>query len=107
MVDKKFRKALDAYLNEVEESSVLLDNPSFDKSIVGITDDYRIVYDYDKMVDELSKDDHIDPMEAEDFISYDTMRAIGYMEDPKPIILTHTKKKIIDFYYEEEKKEEK
>lgn len=106
MIDKKFRKALDNYLNEAEETSILLENPSFDKSIVGITDDYRLVYDYDKMVEELAREDKIDPMEAEDFISYDTMRAIPYMGEKAPIILTHTKRKLIDFYYTEENKEE-
>ena len=32
------------------EDFILFDNPDFDSAIVGISDDNRVIYDYDKMV---------------------------------------------------------
>lgn len=55
------------------------ENPALDKSIVGITDDGRLVYDYEKMIDELSEDDKISREEAQEFIDYNTMRAPPYI----------------------------
>ena len=40
---------------ELPEDAIVFDNMSYDGSIVGVTTDGRVVYDYDKMVEELAK----------------------------------------------------
>lgn len=63
---------------------VIFENPSFDEAFIGVSDDDRAIYDFDKMVDCLSKD--MTAEEAVEFIEYNTIRALPYV--PKsPIIL--------------------
>lgn len=63
---------------DLPEEAVVFDDPAFDDSIVGITSDGGVVYDFDLMVEELAADDNISFEDAADFISYDTMRVIPY-----------------------------
>ena len=39
--------------SELPEDAIVFDNMSYDSSIIGVTTDGRVVYDYDKMVEEL------------------------------------------------------
>ena len=39
------------------EGAIILDNSAFDNSIIGVTLDGRLIYDYDKMIEELIEDD--------------------------------------------------
>ena len=103
MIDEKFRDSLDDYCLERDFSTILFENPAFDKSIVGITDDGRLVYDYEKMIDELAEDDEISHEEAQEFIDYNTMRALPYIGPQEnrqyvPIILECTKEMIEELY---------
>lgn len=80
------------YIAEINEEAIMFDDPSFDHSIVGLSEDGRVIYDYDLMVDEMSQDDNIDPEEAAEFIDYNTIRSIPYASsmtgsDYSPIIL--------------------
>ena len=83
MINKKFREQI-AY--ELEDS-IILDNPSFDNSIIGFTDNGNLVYDYNRMVAEFSEENGVTDFEAIEFIDYNTIRAIPYMGDQKPIII--------------------
>lgn len=67
--------------------AIVLDNPSFDRSIIGVTDDGRVVYDYEAMVLEMAGDDDIPCEDAADFIDYNTIRAIPYMGGYAPVIV--------------------
>lgn len=58
----------------------------FDKSIIGVSLDGRIIYDYNKMIDELMYDDNISEEESIEFIEYNTFRALFYMANA-PIIV--------------------
>lgn len=69
------------------EDFIVFDNPDFDSAIIGITVDNRVVYDYDKMVMDMSERDNIDPIDAEDFICYNTIRALPYIGSDAPIIM--------------------
>ena len=69
------------------EDSVVLDNSSFDKSIIGVTNNGNVVYDFDKMVEEYMEDNQCNAEEAMDWITYNTMRAIPYFPEPRPIII--------------------
>ena len=70
-----------------EEESILFRNPSYESAIIGITTDGRAVYDYYRMIEELSKEDDIDYEEAEDFILYNTVGSLRPAEEKFPIIM--------------------
>ena len=69
------------------EDSIVLDNSSFDNSIIGITDEGNVVYNFDKMIEEFSIDNDCDSDEALEWIEYNTIRAIPYFPEPRPIII--------------------
>ena len=72
------------YLEEV--SATIFENPSFNSAIVGVTSDDRVVYDYDLMVEDLSEQDNMTLWEAQEFIEYNTIRALPYMPN-SPVVL--------------------
>ena len=84
MVNDKLRQ----YLADYYYDSLILDNPSFDNSIIGVSTDGKLLYDFKKMIDELVDEEDMTEEEAVDFIEYNTIRAIGYFDsDFKPIII--------------------
>lgn len=83
MVDLKLRNIISFYNPE----AVLFDNPSFDNSIIGLTNTGSIIYDMDKMVAELSEESNMTPSESLEFINYNTLRILHYINKYKPIIL--------------------
>ena len=74
MKDEEIRR----FIEEVSEDAVVFEDPAFDHSIIGLTTDGRVVYDLDKMVEELSEDDNCSLEDALDFIDYNTLRALSY-----------------------------
>lgn len=82
------------FFKENAPDSIIFDNPAFDNSIVGISSEGNIVYDLNKMVEELAADDNISTDEAFDFVSYDTMRLLQYISDGKKPV-------IVDFDFDE------
>lgn len=68
------------------EDSVIFENPDYDSAIIGISEDNRIIYDYDKMIDFLVIKDNMSIKETADFISYNTIRSLPYIEN-SPIIM--------------------
>lgn len=101
MVDEKFRKALDAYAEEHDQEIKILDNSAFDKSVVGISEDGRLVYDYRKMVIEYMEDEECSEEEAIEWLDYNTLRAIPYFGENHPIIVGLDKENLIEYYYNE------
>lgn len=77
------------------EDTIILDDPSFDDAIIGVTEDGHLIYNYDSMVITLV-DNYIKEGINEDeaytsaieWISYNTIRAIPYMKSygKEPII---------------------
>lgn len=75
-------------LNCEVEKAVILDNPSFDHSIIGYDiSTGRLIYSLQKMVKELSQDEGMSEEEAEEFIDYNTCRSLPYMGERAPIIM--------------------
>lgn len=72
---------------ELPEDAIVFDNMSYDGSIVGVTTDGRVVYSYDKMVEELMEDEKCSYEEAADWIDYNTIRALPYAGENGPIIM--------------------
>lgn len=98
MRDEKLRSAIDGMANDLEiDNLIIFDNHAYDRSIIGIADD-RLVYDYDKMVEEYMEDEGCDEADAEEWIQYNTIRSIPYIKGNKPLIITMSRDQIIESY---------
>lgn len=69
------------------EGTVLFESPSYDTACVGVTEDGRAVYNYDKMVQHLVNEDKMTEEEAIEFIDYNTIRSLPYQVNA-PIVVT-------------------
>jgi hypothetical protein len=69
------------------EDVVILSNFSYDSALIGVTEDGRAVYDYEKMVRWLIDTEGWTPEEAEDWVNYNTIRALPYMGEKAPLIM--------------------
>lgn len=74
--------------DKLPPNSIVLDNESYDNSIIGLTFDGCVIYSYERMVEEYMKDNECNEEEAMDWIDYNTIRAIPYFPKPKPIIVS-------------------
>ena len=77
-------------ISEINEEAIVFDNPSFDNSIIGMTEDGCVVYSLDLMIQELANEDGISEEEALEFIDYNTIRSIPYAGEYAPVILDST-----------------
>ena len=73
--------------DELPEDAIIFDNMSYDGSIIGVTTDDRVVYSYDKMVEELMQDEEWSYEDAVEWIDYNTIRALPYAGPNGPIIM--------------------
>ena len=73
--------------DELPEDAIVFDNMSYDGSIIGVTTDDRVVYSYDKMVEELMQDEEWSYEDAVEWIDYNTIRALPYAGPKGPIIM--------------------
>lgn len=64
----------------------IFSNPDYASAFIGISEDNRAVYDYDKMVKYLIDKDGMTDIEAIEFIEFNTIRALPYYENA-PIII--------------------
>ena len=69
------------------EDTVVLENPDYLSAIVGVSDDGRLIYDYEKMAEHLMATDGMDYEEACEFIDFNTIGALPYMGEKRPVIM--------------------
>lgn len=69
---------------EIEKAVTIL---GFDDAIVGMTEDYRLVYDYDKMVLCLMLHEDMDEDDAIEYIDYNVLRAYQLYGESHPVII--------------------
>ena len=69
-----------------DDDVVVFENPDFCTAFVGLSHDGRAIYDYDKMIEYMIREQGVSVEEAVDHISYDTIRSLGYMHNG-PIVL--------------------
>lgn len=79
--------ARERILNAGYEDVVYLTNYSYDDALIGISEDNRAVYDYDKMVKWLMEEEGFTEEDAIEWIDYNTIRALPYMGEKAPIIM--------------------
>lgn len=85
------QKIRDALCEMGHDEAVIFDGPDFDEAIVGVTDDGRVIYNYDAMVQTLMERDGTSMEDAIAFIEYNTIRALEYpsLTGDKPPIIMH------------------
>ena len=69
------------------EDVVIFENYSYDDALIGVTEDNRAVYDFDKMVEWLCNKEGFSPEDAIEWIEYNTIRALPYAGEDAPIIM--------------------
>jgi len=68
------------------EGIVLFENYDYVTAFIGISNDNKAIYDYDLMIEYLMKKEEFDDeIDAIEWIDYNTIRALPYMENA-PII---------------------
>ena len=60
---------------------------SYDDALIGVSEDGRAIYDFDKMVDWLVNKHGWTDEEAVEWIEYNTIRALPYFGEGAPIIM--------------------
>ena len=78
------------------EDIQILHNYSYDDALIGVSEDGRAIYDFEKMVDWLMKEEDWTDEEAVEWIEYNTIRALHYMGDGAPIIMYPLEYSIFD-----------
>ena len=79
-------KEINDYAEENDVQILLFSSPDYENSIMGISSDNRVIYDYDKMVEDLMTNENLSEIDAIEFIEYNTIRSLAYYEK-SPIIL--------------------
>ena len=100
MRNDKLRNALFNYFKDEDPSDcpIILDNHEYDNSIIGITDTNQLVYDYNSMIEEFAKDCECTEEDAQEWVDYNTMRAIPYMGERKPIVIMMNIDEFVDIH---------
>ena len=79
--------AQEKLINAGYENVVYLVNYSYDDALIGVSEDNRAIYDFNKMIEWLVFNEGFEPSEAIEWIEYNTIRALSYMGDKGPIIM--------------------
>lgn len=79
--------AEDKILEAGYEDVVIFSDFSYDDALIGVSEDGRAVYDYDKMVAWLMETEGWSQDEAIEWIEYNTIRALPYLGDLAPIVM--------------------
>lgn len=69
-----------------DQATVFVD-PDYISAVIGISDGGRVVYSREKMVNYLMENEGMSTEEAQEFIDFNTVRAIPYMGEHRPIIV--------------------
>lgn len=79
---------LKTYLTEqCFTDTVVLESPSYVNAIIGISNDGRLIYHRERMVQYLRKQFGMTRTDAEEFIDFNTVGALPNMGDKAPIIM--------------------
>ena len=68
------------------EDLSVFENSSYDGCIVGISTDNQVIYSLSQMVEWFCKENNCSFDESLEYIDYNTIRTIPYMENPPVII---------------------
>lgn len=69
------------------EDAIVFEQPDYISAVIGVSEDGRVIYSYPLMVEFLMLQDGMEQSDAEEFIDFNTIRALPYMGPKAPIIL--------------------
>lgn len=69
------------------EDVIILSDYGYDDALIGVTEDNRAVYDFNKMVEGLCDKHGFSYDEAVDWIEFNTIRALPYAGPNAPIVM--------------------
>ena len=84
------------------EDVTVFENYDYADAFIGMSDDGRAVYSYDKMIEWLMLNENLSYEESVEWIDYNTMRALPYYPDG-PIVVYDVPEYMKDDYEEEKK----
>ena len=70
-----------------DQEIIVFQDPDYADAFIGVSSDYRAVYDYDKMAECLASEEGMSYEDAVEFIDYNTLRALPYMGENAPIVV--------------------
>ena len=70
------------------EDIIIFSNPDYASAFIGITEDNRAIYDFDEMIGFLMSEYNMTDIEAVEFIEYNTIRALPYIGEKAPVIMS-------------------
>ena len=79
--------ARDKLIENGYEDTLLFSDFSYDDALIGVSEDGRAIYDYDKMVAWLMEEEGWSSDEAIEWIEYNTIRALPYAGPKAPIFM--------------------
>ena len=68
------------------EDVMYFTNYSYDDALIGVSDDNRAIYDFNKMVEWLMDKEGFEELEAIEWIEFNTLRSLPYISN-SPIIM--------------------
>lgn len=84
----KNTQELKEYLHERGyDDTVVFENPDYITAIVGLSEDGRLIYDFDKMVEHLVNTDGMDAEEAIEFVEFNTIQSLSSAGAMAPIVM--------------------
>ena len=91
MTNEDLKEFILDVIGDDDTDVIVLEGDEFADGAVGLTDDYHLVYDYNRLVESLMKHNSWTSEEAIEWIEYNTIRAIPYMRSSgnEPIILRY------------------
>ena len=66
---------------------IILENESYDSALVGVSEDGRAIYSYEKMIEWYMRKNNCSDTDAMEWIDYNTIRALPYAGAKAPIIM--------------------
>ena len=72
---------------QLPEGVIVFEDHAYDNAIIGISSDERVIYSYNKMIEELIQDDGMSYEDAVEWIDYNTIRALPYAGEKAPIVM--------------------
>lgn len=84
---KERQSAAERLVDAGYKDVVILENYGYDDALIGVTEDDRAVYDFDKMVTWLVETEGMEPLEAIEWIERNTIPALAYAGPEAPIIV--------------------
>lgn len=73
-------------MNDLYDDYMRFVDPSFDKAIIGVSHDNRLIYSYELMIEDYMEQFNCSVEEAIDWIEFNTIRSLPYYEN-SPIIM--------------------